>query len=95
MTSVLKRPERILIKAVNSLHLISLSLELDLKLWYCQLIKPDHIRAHQELVAVEEDSRDVAKYEDEDDADEDECQVDLDEKHDNEQALKLRPYLHM
>ena len=44
------------------------------KLSYQQMMnirrsKPEHVCAHEELVAVEEDSRDVAQDEDEDDAD--------------------------
>ena len=51
--------------------------------------EPEHVLAHEELVAVEEDARDVAQDEDEDDADEDEGQVDLDGKHDNEKVSKI------
>ena len=40
--------------------------------------KPEHVLAHEELVAVEEDARNVAQDEDNDDADEDEGEVDLD-----------------
>ena len=39
--------------------------------------KPQHILAHKELVAVEEDPRDVAQDEDKDDADKDERKIDL------------------
>ena len=54
--------------------------------------KPEHVLAHEELVAIEEDARDVAQDEDEDDADEDEGQVDLDGKHDNDRDRKFRKY---
>ena len=54
--------------------------------------EPEHVLAHEELVAVEEDARDVAQDEDEDDADEDEGQVDLDGKHDNDRDRKFRKY---
>ena len=42
------------------------------------LFLPEHVLAHEELVAVEEDARNVAQDEDNDDADEDEGEVDLD-----------------
>ena len=45
--------------------------------------KPQHILAHEELVAVEKDARDVAQDEDKDNADEDKRQIDLDQKDDD------------
>ena len=48
--------------------------------------EPEHVLAHEELVAVEEDARDVAEDEDKDDADENKGQVDLDIEQDQHSA---------